>query len=154
MRTAQEDQKKRTVEVDRLKLVSTLKSNLEKHIADYEEAKAGYRSSLLVKLDEALASAKVSLEKGYEKAKQEIFELTDTELSSRNEWVNLVREINVRMPVPRLYAKEYQAAIDMAEWDVRDTLELTHAEFNCFVRDEWDWREEFETISGMYKRAI
>jgi hypothetical protein len=34
--TAQRDQEKRSVEVNRLLLVATLKANLTKHIQDYE----------------------------------------------------------------------------------------------------------------------
>ena len=59
--------------------------------------------------------------------------------------------ISVEMKVPRSYAKEYDAAIDMAKWDVRETLELSHAEFTCFVRDQWDWKAGFEAVSMLYK---
>ena len=61
--------------------------------------------------------------------------------------------ISVEMRVPRCYDKEYDAAIDMAKWDVRETLELTHAEFTCFVRDQWDWTSEFTAISAMYLKG-
>lgn len=43
------------------------------------------------------------------------------------------------------------AAIDMAKWDIRETLVLTHAEFTCFVRDQWDWKSGFEAVSMLYK---
>ena len=53
--------------------------------------------------------------------------------------------------MPRSYEEEYDAAIDMAKWDVRTTLELTYAEFNCFVRDQWDWQSDFQVTNALYK---
>ena len=142
------------MEVNRQQLVETLKKNLEKHVADYEEAKAGYRSTLLSKLEDAYQRAKVQIDECYEKVKEEVSQLTDDSIESQGNWVVLLHEISVNMPVPKSYASEYRAAIDMAEWDVRETLELTSAEFNCFVRDQWDWQSEFQTLSTMYKRAV
>ena len=55
------------------------------------------------------------------------------------------------MRVPRCFKDEYDDAIDMAKWDVRETLVLTYAEFTCFVRDEWDWKSGFEAVSMIYK---
>lgn len=49
-RLAMQDQSERTVHVDRLKLVDILKSNLAKHVADYEEAVIGYKESAHEKL--------------------------------------------------------------------------------------------------------
>ena len=78
---------------------------------------------------------------------------TDADIAKQQDFVTLVEDVTIQMKVPRSYAKEYEAAIDMAEWDVRETLELTHAEFTCFVRDQWDWKSGFEAVSNLYKNS-
>jgi hypothetical protein len=148
---ARQDIEKRTVEVNRERLICTLKTNRKKHVQDYEEAKAGYKAVLLTKMDEAFEDAKRSIQREYERTKARVAELTDAEIDKQRDYFSLVEAINVEMKVPRSYAKEYDAAIDIAEWDVRETLELTSAEFTCFVRDQWDWKSEFDRVSTMYK---
>lgn len=147
---AQQDLRARKVEVNRTKLIETLKANKEKHVKDYEEAKAGYKSALLTKLDSAVEDARKSIEKQYTKRKEEISAITDEDIENQQDYVQLLPAVTVQMKVPRSYAKEYDAAIDIATWDVRETLELSNAEFTCFVRDEWDWKEEFTATSKIY----
>lgn len=148
------DQEKRTVEVNRLKLIETLEINRKKHMQDYEDAMAGYKAVLLSKIDEAFDGAKKELESKYEKTKSRVLAFTDADIARQRDSFTLIDDITVEMKVPRSYTKEYDAAIDMAMWDVRETLELTHAEFTCFVRDQWDWKSGFDAVSSMYKAAI
>jgi hypothetical protein len=148
------DQEKRTIEVDRKKLVETLEENRIKHIKDYEEAMSGYKDVLLLKIDEAFDEAKKQLTSKYEKTKEKVAAFTDADISKQRDVFTLVDGVTVEMKVPRSYAAEYDAAIDMAKWDVRETLELTHSEFTCFVRDQWDWKSGFEAISMLYKSSM
>lgn len=148
---AQRDQEKRTVEVNREKLISILESNRTKHVADYEEAMAGYKSLLLGKIDEAFEDAKKKLDEKYNRTKEKVSGFTDEDIAKQHDHFTLIDGISVEMKVPRSYAREYDAAIDMAKWDVRETLELSHAEFTCFVRDQWDWKAGFEAVSMLYK---
>ena len=147
------DQENRTVEVNREKLLETLNLNKSKHIKDYLEAKEGYRTVLLEKVEAAFADARSSLEQKHLRVKRQISEMTDAEIEKQRDNITIVDSISVEMRVPRCYDKEYDAAIDMAKWDVRETLELTHAEFTCFVRDQWDWTSEFAAISAMYLKG-
>lgn len=148
---AQRDQEKRTVEVKRIELVQRLEENLVKHVRDYEEAMAGYKSVLMTKIEESFASARENLELAYHGWKAKVDNMTEAKISAQRDYFTLLDSISVEMKVPRSFAKEYEAAIDMMKWDVRDTLELTHAEFTCFVRDQWDWKSGFDAISTMYK---
>ena len=150
---ARMDLEKRNVEVDRKKLIETLELNRTKHIADYEEAMAGYKAILLAKIDEAFADAKKQLEAKYEKTKAKVAVFTDEDISKQRDSFTLIEGISVEMKVPRSYADQYDAAIDIANWDVKPTLELTHAEFTCFVRDQWEWKSGFEAVSMMYKNS-
>lgn len=151
---ARMDQEKRTVEVDRMALIAELHENRAKHIVDYEEAMAGYKAVLLSKVDEAFADAKTYLESKYEKTKAKIVAFTDEDIAKQRDSFTLIDDITVEMKVPRSYVKEYDAAIDMAKWDVRAVLELTHAEFTCFILDQWDWKSGFDAVSRLYKAGM
>lgn len=147
---AKRDQENRTVVVNRLKLLETLRANRTTHIAAYTRAISVYKQQALTQLHAAVKRATEKLTSRYEKLQREIADLTDEDIPLRSSMLTLVDEINVQMPVPQLHVKEYDAAIDMAAWDTRDELELTHAEFTCFVRDAWDWRSSFDSVTSMY----
>lgn len=151
---AQRDQEQRKVEVNRIKLLETLEGNLKKHVQDYQDAMAGYKSTLLVKIDQAFEQAKDALQLKYGRLKTKVQALTDAAIEKQWDTIELVEAITIDMKVPRCFAKEYEAAIDMAKWDVRETLELTHAEFTCFVRDQWDWKSGFDAVSMLYKATL
>jgi hypothetical protein len=148
---ARMDQEKRTVEVNRIKLIETLEANRKKHVEEYAQAMSGYKSVLLAKIDEAFDEAKKEIAAKYEKTKSKVSAFKDADIAKQRDSFTLIDGISVEMKVPRSYAAEYDAAIDMAKWDVRETLELTHAEFTCFVRDQWDWKSGFEAISQIYR---
>lgn len=144
------DQKQRQVEVNRVKLIETLLLNREKHVKEYNEAVVGYRTMALEKLQSEYEKAKVAIERNLEKAKVSIQEFDPADSEKHSDYLSLVEAVTVRLPVPRNFSKEYDAAIDMAGWDVRDTLELTHAEFQCFVRDVWEWSNDFSSLTKSY----
>jgi hypothetical protein len=151
--TAKRDMEQRSVEVNRLELIKVLETNREVHLREYEEAMSGYTAILLAKIDEAFEEAKKTLEDKHEKMKRRVAAFTDEDIARQRDRFTLIDEIEVEMSVPRSYAKEYDAAIDIAKWDVRETLELSYAEFTCFVRDQWDWKLEFEAVSRLYKAS-
>lgn len=148
---AQHDQRTRTVIVDRKDLLTKLQTNLEQHCKDYEEAMAGYKTCLREKVESAFESAMSSLQTKKVGSLALIDQMTDADIPKQRDTYTIVDSINVTMKVPRSYAEEYISAIDMFTWDVRETVELTFAEFTCFVRDQWDWKQGFDAISVLYK---
>lgn len=146
---AKQDQQKRTVVINKERLLIQLLANKEKHVKEYEEALAGYKEMASQKLREAYEDAKVALEKNLTKglAKLDEFDPDDDEFSS---YLTLVEARHVNLPVPQNYEEEYESAIQMVQWDTRSELELTHAEFNCFVRDKWDWTSDFFSTTAIY----
>jgi len=143
-RMAQRDQENRITEVNREKLVAILKRNRDDHLCEYREAMEGYKSVLSAKIDDAFENAKKTLEVRYSKTKARVEKFTDADIANQQDYFTLIDSITVEMKVPRSYHKQYDAAIAMAEWDVRETLELSHAEFTCFVQNEWDWSSGFD----------
>jgi hypothetical protein len=150
MKLAKQNLINREVEVDRKKLLVILHENRAKHIAEYNLAMNGYKTKLLEKIDEAYEKAKKSVDENYKKVREKSASLTDEQIKQQNDYITLLSAIDVEMKVPRCYDKEYSAAIDLTEWDVNDTMKLSYAEFTCFVKDEWDWKSDFNTVLGMY----
>jgi hypothetical protein len=148
---AMDDQKKRSVEVNRVKLLATLKENLTTHVAEYEEAMAGYKSELISRTKVAFEKAKVKLAEKETATLAKFAKLTQEDIVKQRDYVTLLESETIEMKVPRSFAEEYKAAIDMFTWDVREVIELTYAEFTCFVRDQWDWKAGFTAVSAMYK---
>lgn len=140
---------KREIEVNRVKLIQTLVTNKEKHIAEYQEAIKGYKEAAKTQLDLEIEKAKKKLENNYNQVIQKI-EKFDPNDEDNTDYIQLVPNITIELPIPRLYSEEYDMAIEMAQWEVNDTMKLTYAEFNCFVRDNWDWRSDFVKISNAY----
>lgn len=106
------------------------------------------------KLEEAKKKAEKNLEKHFRKAVQRIEEFDPEDTDTHSDYFELVPSEGVRMAVPRDYSEEYRAAIAMFEWDVRDEVELTYAEFTCFVRDKWNWTSDFKFVAESYTKAI
>lgn len=150
---AMDDQKKRVVEVNRQKLIETLKSNREKHAREYIEAVEGYKEMATKKFQEGYEQAKIKIEKNLAKGLASIDEFSVDNPRKSSDYLVLVDSISVELKVPRNFTSEYDAAIDMATWDVRETLELSHPEFQCFVRDVWDWSNDFRSTNMTYSKA-
>lgn len=146
------DQEKREVEVNRMKLIETLEKNKEQHVKDYKEALAGYKEKATEKLSEEYLKAKVSLEKNLEQARKKIQDF-DPEDPESTGYLQLINGVKVEMRVPYNYEDEYDAAIDLAKWDVNETIKLSFFEFQCFVRDKWDWKDDFTAVSSMYVKG-
>lgn len=144
------NQMTRTVRVNRLKLVETLRKNRKDHVAVFDEAMAGYKEMALAKVEEAFQG----LDKRLVKAKSDIVEkinsFTAATASEFPDYLVILERVAVNLKVPVSYADAYDAAIDMAMFDTRDELELSGAEFQCFCRDVWDWSPEFSAVNQSY----
>jgi len=147
------NQMTRTVRVDRKKLIDVLKANREKHIAVFKEAMAGYKVAALAKIEEAFSGLDKRIAEQKSKIVEKISSFSPETASEFSNWLVLVEQVSVNLTVPVSYADAYDAAIDMAEFDTRDELELTGAEFQCFCRDVWDWTPEFTMANIRYTSA-
>ena len=145
-------QSDRKVKVKRDRLLKQLKENREKHGKEYKLAMEGYKASALEKLTKAHEDAKIELGKNIETARKKLEEFTPETAHKYNDYITLVHAVNIELKVPRNYTKEYDAAIAMMEWEEELVVELTNAEFQCFVRDIWDWTEDFQVTNAMYSR--
>jgi hypothetical protein len=144
------NQADRKVEVRVVMLIDQLIKNRDKHILEYNNAKKVYTDTLLQKLHDAVVKAQDKLVKAGHLLRAKIADFTDEDVKSQSDQFLLVDAVYVNMAVPRSFAHMYDAAIDMFRWETREIVELTYAEFQCFVRDVWDWTEEWSNVSKMY----
>lgn len=151
---AKQNLSQRTVHMDRGALIKILGKNKSEHVKEYEEAKAAYKDTLLLKLEQVYKTTLSKLPEVYEKTRAKFESLSDDDIAEQSRWLSLFDGVGVEMPVPRCYADAYDMAISIFENDVRQTVELSNAEFCCFVRNEWDWSGEFLATSSFYKAKV
>ncbi len=112
----------RSIEVAKEMLLTKLKENREKHIAEYNEAREAFH----VQAAQALRDLADKVAKG------------DTCL-------------HVQLPLPTSHEDDYDTAIGMLEWETRDKVTVTTEEFESYVMDKWDWQKAFASTVSNYK---
>ena len=125
----------RDVKVKRTELLEKVKANREKHIAEYHEAVDGYKAAALAEID-----------KGVQSLRRQVESLQDGEMLR-------LAGVHFSLAVPENHAKDYDQVIAMLEMSVDAELTVRSDEFACYVMDDWDWKDNFTSVSEMYKRA-
>lgn len=111
-----------SVNVDRIELLTKLKENREKHVAEFNAAVGAYQQAMIDKLQDVLKQVK--------KGK--------------------VEELHVRLPKPTSYEDSYTDIIEMLEMSVDKTINLDRSSFKSYVKDEWGWSSGFKSLTGAY----
>jgi hypothetical protein len=115
-----------TVVVQKDRLKTKLEENRAAHHAIFEEALAGYKK-------EAIKLLKQHLKRVEEGS---------------------VKVVHVVLPVPSDHTDDYDRAIASLEWTVFDEVELSKRDFDQFVLDAWDWKDEFLTSNSLYAASL
>lgn len=150
MKTARRDTENRVVTVIRENLVKKLEENKEKHVLQYNEAMAGYKEELLGIVQKAFEKAENDLEKKKNSLVEKIKNFKDEDILKQSDYMTLIDAIHIEMKVPRSYAKDYDRAIEIAKWEANEKMELSTAEFTCYILDEWDWTSDFALTNSLY----
>lgn len=150
---AMQNHQNRKIEVSVKRLLEQLRENRVKHVSDYEEAMASYKERRREKVIEATAAAHDALKKSESKHLQMLQDMTDEEILREPDVLQLARAVTVDLQVPHNYVEVYDEAIASLEWEQNDTIVITMAEFNCLVRDHWDWKVEFTRVTQLYKKS-
>lgn len=140
----------RKVTVERKRLLEQLRENRAQHLQRYGEAIAGYVQQVKAKMHEEYERGMAGAARQFTKVLAQVdeFDPLRPELT-RDTW-KVTDSISVTLAVPRNYIDMYDAAIAIAEWETGAEMELSYAEFQCFVRDEWDWKDEFSRVTMSY----
>lgn len=69
--------------------------------------------------------------------------------------VSIPQARSQRVSRPVLHTSEYDEVIEMYErFEERETVPLTRAEFQLFVKDNWNWKEDFHNNGRMLKMSL
>ena len=113
------------IDVDREKLIEILESNLEKHSSEYQAAKARYRQACKDALEERLAEV-------------------DSLAPNKILWFLLHSDY------PKDYSKVYKEVLEMLRIHEGGTISITAEQHKAWVKDEWDWKRDFQTKISKY----
>jgi hypothetical protein len=85
--------------------------------------------------DKALAGWKAAIQKGA----QEVLDTKDDAEQIQERLQALYRHLRA----PEDQTATYDTAIEMLEMTTDEKIELTQHQFQCYVKDDWDWKEEW-----------
>jgi len=119
----------KTVTVLRKDLLATLMENLKTHKEVYEEAMKGYQDAKITKMSN-LATA----------TSQATRENTQTNRKAVHEAYNAYAHLS----------ESYELAAEIMKWETEEKIELNINDFQCYVRDRWNWKDEFKGIVSAY----
>jgi len=116
-------------------VVETLKKNREEHETIYNEAVEGYRKAFVeaVRETEGILADKLG-------------ELDKTKLPSPS----LKKHPLQSLKVPKNQLKEYDTVLEMLELTSDDTIVLDQDQYNCYMKDNWYWMNEFLLNNSAY----
>lgn len=111
-----------TVAIPKDSLLRKLAENRAAHRAIYEKALEGYRKFAIKQFEKALDDAKQGKKiRGY-----------------------------IALTEPKDQTKDYNRAIAMLEMCVDGDVEIGEREFDQYVLDNWDWKDQFTTTNALY----
>lgn len=117
------------ITVDKEKLLETLKANRKKHKNEYNDAYSRYYKACISELEERLTKLRETVE--------------------HNEPNNfLLFPLSFKYPVD--YTKVYDKVIEMLEYCNTDSIEITNSQYESWIKDEWDWKENFMSSTKAY----
>lgn len=111
-----------TFEVDKSKLLTILKDNLEKHTTKWETAHEKWGVAVIHALALALADAKEGKE----------------------------FKTAFHLPEPTLHAEQYEDIIGLLELSNETTIEIDQSDYSRFVKDEWNWSQQWTASNAVY----
>ena len=112
----------KTISVDVQDLLNNLRVNRDKHIIEYNEAMMGWRQAVIDAFADGLKKAK----------KHEDFTF-----------------VSPSRPVS--FESNYDTVIEQLEWTLDKSVDLDQHEFKLYVQDQWDWKNNFNLTSSLYK---
>lgn len=114
----------KTVLISKDKLLNKMAANRNGHHADFVEAHCGWQEKVIEELEKALKNAKEDIE--------------------------FITNFNIPEPID--HTDEYDQIIDQIKWNEEEQIKLDYRDFNRFVLDNWDWKDEFIGTNAFYSK--
>jgi hypothetical protein len=108
--------------IEKTKLIEKIETNMKEHQEIFEEALAGYRKEMIALLEKKLEAAR--------KGKRV------------NHHIGLIQ--------PQNHVRDYQRVLEMLRMSTQDVITIGERQFAQYVRDEWDWKDNFLTANSAY----
>lgn len=112
------------VKLNKAALITRVKVNRDNHRKLFEQAQVGFREEVIKELDRHLDAARS----------------------------NKTLPSLIRFDPPQDHTNEYDRILDMLDMSVEDVVELDSVAFAHFVRDEWQWKQEFLSNVSKYSK--
>lgn len=122
------------VRISKDRLIQQLKKNREVHQEEWEKAVRGWRSAMVTALEDYSAKC-----------------LTLASELSKDDKMDKISIPPQKFPhYPQNHVSRYNEIIERLDFDLDEEIYLTHSDFNRYVRDNWEWKEDFIANSSMY----
>lgn len=118
-----------SVKLSKTELLSIVRTNMSKHIADHVEAINDYKALALKVAEDNLTLA-------------------------RSGDLEQLKKLKAPPPPPVSYEDSYKRATRMLELSVEEVVEIQQDVFNQLVLDEWHWKPSFAASNAFYKSGM
>lgn len=123
-----------TFEFGRKQIIEKVKENREKHIEAFKESMRGYHIEIQEQCEKAIAQ--------FEKVAKKAEKGKTVEHKDMSYYIGASK--------PESHQAEYDRAIAMFEMARSDLITLNEESFARYVRDEWDWKDDFIASNSYY----
>lgn len=107
-------------------LLKALRANLQKHKEEFETAFRGYRNLCVKELRRRAREVKAG------------------NAGDPRSWMRF------DLQPPRNHERDYKQLIDMLEMAQEEEFKIDGTQFRQWVKDEWEWKDDFESTTAMY----
>lgn len=118
----------KTVTVLRKDLLNTLQENLTLHKELFAESMKGYKDAKISRMNDLSLAASQATRENTQPNRKAVHE-------AYNAYAHL--------SVPQDHSESYELAIEIMKWETEEKIELNINDFQCYVRDRWDWKNSF-----------
>lgn len=115
-----------TAKVCRTQLLAKIEDNRANHRALFLKAQEGYRRMVIEELDKMLADAREG---------------------------KPIRT-TIALQAPQDHTDEYDNAIEMLRMDIEEHIEISAHDFQCYVRDKWQWSAHANFLNSTYAAGL
>jgi|SRR5579862_7246620 len=138
------------ITVSKSELLDIVKDNKKKHDEIYEAAEAGFWLEAEETLKKQLKEQLTLYRKNYRKNVKDLKKQIANEMEAVREKKKDYYLSYFRKPFPENHSDDYQGTIRRLELSVEPRVELENTEFDCYVRNKWQWRNSFLNTNTFY----
>ena len=136
-------------------LLNRLNENKAKHDVILAVAIEGYWDTAQTRLDERKKKLYEQIDRFKEDAEREFTRVankiaTKEELPPTLALRAISIDSNLGLVYPQDHGKDYERAIKMMELSVFDEVRLSVEEYDCYVLNNWEWKQQFLATNAFY----